>query len=99
VHRGRPIFGSPMSTPEERDRPLAVVVGVQLAGVSNEEHASSLQEIERLATTLGLRPIGRVTQRRATLGRIGLLGKGKRRPATSSAPPGSTGRMLDRTRR
>jgi GTP-binding protein HflX len=79
VHRGRPIFGSPMSTPEERDRPLAVVVGVQLAGVSNEEHASSLQEIERLATTLGLRPIGRVTQRRATLGRIGLLGKGKLR--------------------
>lgn len=53
------------------------MVGVQLPGVSDEEHASSLRELERLATTLGLRPIGRVTQRRSGLGRSAVLGTGK----------------------
>ncbi len=57
--------------------PTAVVVGVQLPGVSDAEHASSLAELERLATTLGLRPIARVTQRRAALAKAAVVGEGK----------------------
>ena len=71
-----------MSTPSELfrfksdggARPTAVVVGVQLPGV---DPASSLAELERLAKTLGLDPIGRVIQRRAKLAPGKVLGDGK----------------------
>lgn len=59
------------------DRPPAVLVGVQLQGVSDEALARSLTELERLASTLGLRVIGRVTQKRRGLGAANLLGDGK----------------------
>ena len=59
------------------DRPPAVLVGVQLQGVSDLELESSLDELERLTETLGLRVIGRVTQRRRGLGEANLLGEGK----------------------
>jgi GTP-binding protein HflX len=52
-------------------------VGVQLQGVSDEELASSLDELERLTETLGLRVVGRVTQKRPGLGNANLLGEGK----------------------
>jgi GTP-binding protein HflX len=58
-------------------RPLAVVVGVQLPEVSDGEHESSLEELERLASTLGLQPIGRVTQRRGGIGKAAVIGEGK----------------------
>ena len=61
------------------DRPAAVLVGVQLQGVSGDELASSLDELERLTETLGLRVIGRVTQKRGGLGSANLLGEGKLR--------------------
>ena len=61
------------------DRPLAVLVGVQLQGVSDDELNSSLDELERLTETLGLRVIGRVTQKRRGLGSANLLGEGKLR--------------------
>ena len=44
------------------ERPPAVVAAVQLPGVTDEELASSLEELERLARTLGLEPVGRVIQ-------------------------------------
>ncbi|GAB4200795.1 MAG: hypothetical protein OHK0013_12160 [Sandaracinaceae bacterium] len=59
------------------ERPKAVVVGVQLPEVSDAEHASSLEELERLATTLGLEPIGRVVQRRGSLSKAAVVGEGK----------------------
>jgi len=62
---------------EGDERPSAVVVAVQLPGVSDGELASSLAELERLATTLGLDVIGRVTQRRARLAPGVVLGEGK----------------------
>ena len=73
-----------MSTTEGREtdplkRPQAVVVGVQFAAVSEQEHASSLEELERLASTLGLQTVGRVTQRRAHLAANTVLGEGKLR--------------------
>ena len=58
-------------------RPAAVVCGVQLPHVSDAEFASSLAELERLATTLGLQPIARVTQRRGRLAPGVVLGEGK----------------------
>jgi len=61
------------------DRPPAVLVGVQLQGVSDEALARSLTELERLAATLGLSVIGRVTQKRQGLGAANLLGEGKLR--------------------
>lgn len=93
-----------MSTPRDRhttkqDRPPAVLVGVQLQGVSDEALATSLTELERLAETLGLRVIGRVTQKRRGLGAANVLGDGKlkelarltggRGVVPSFKPPGS----------
>lgn len=81
------------------DRPPAVLVGVQLQGVSDEALASSLTELERLAETLGLLVIGRVTQKRRGLGAAHLLGEGKLKELArytggsgeipTFAPPGS----------
>lgn len=59
------------------ERPRAVVVGVQLPEVSDGDFESSLMEVERLAKTLGLLPIGRVTQRRSGLAVGGVVGEGK----------------------
>ena len=58
-------------------RPTAVVVAVQLPGVTEDELASSVAELERLAKTLGLDPIGRVLQRRGRLASGVVLGEGK----------------------
>src|SRR5215468_5454282 len=57
-------------------RPTAVVA-VQLPDVGDAELASSIAELERLARTLGLDPVGRVTQRRAHLAPGVVLGEGK----------------------
>jgi GTP-binding protein HflX len=58
-------------------RPTAVVVAVQLPDVSDAELDSSIAELERLARTLGLDPIGRVTQRRGHLASGIVVGEGK----------------------
>ncbi|MCB9631213.1 MAG: GTPase HflX [Sandaracinus sp.] len=60
-----------------QERPRAVLVGVQLPGVSDAEHESSLDELSRLASTLGLLPIARVTQKRSRLAASAVLGEGK----------------------
>jgi GTP-binding protein HflX len=62
---------------EGDERPAAVVVAVQLPGVTDAELASSMAELERLAKTLGLVPVGRVTQRRGKLAPGVVLGAGK----------------------
>ncbi|HSS02138.1 MAG TPA: hypothetical protein VLM79_33995, partial [Kofleriaceae bacterium] len=58
-------------------RPTAVVVAVQLPGTTDDELGSSMSELERLARTLGLDPVGRITQRRARLASGSVLGEGK----------------------
>jgi GTP-binding protein HflX len=55
----------------------AVMVGVQLPGVTAAEFDSSLDELRRLAKTLGLDVVGRVTQRRSGVASANLLGNGK----------------------
>jgi GTP-binding protein HflX len=66
-----------MSTPTEAPRPRAVLVGVQLAGVTDAEQRSSLTELKRLCETLGFEAVGEVTQKRTGVGATTLLGQGK----------------------
>jgi GTP-binding protein HflX len=61
------------------ERPRAVMVAVQLPDVSDAELASSIAELQRLAKTLGLDVVGRITQRRAKLAPGVVLGEGKLR--------------------
>ena len=58
-------------------RPNAVILGVQLQGVSDDAFEGSLQELARLADTLGLKVIGRVTQKRSALVTASVVGAGK----------------------
>ncbi len=66
-----------MSAPTEAPRPKAVLVGVQLSGVTDAEQRSSLKELKRLCETLGFEVVGEVTQKRKGLGAATLLGEGK----------------------
>jgi len=66
-----------MSAPTEAPRPKAVLVGVQLSGVTDAEQRLSLKELKRLCETLGLEVVGEVTQKRKGLGAATLLGAGK----------------------
>jgi GTP-binding protein HflX len=66
-----------MSAPTEALRLKAVLVGVQLSGVTDAEQRSSLKELKRLCETLGFEVVGEVTQKRKGLGAATLLGEGK----------------------
>jgi GTP-binding protein HflX len=61
----------------EGPAPRAVMVGIQLPDVDDAELDSSLAELSRLARTLGLNVIGRVTQKRPGLNAANVLGDGK----------------------
>ena len=65
-----------MSSPPPT-RPRAVLVGVQLHGVSDTDHASDLAELGRLVHTLGFDVVATVTQRRDTLAAAAVVGEGK----------------------
>jgi GTP-binding protein HflX len=58
-------------------RPRAVLVGVQLPGVTDEEHESDLAELARLVHTLGYDVAATVTQKRDALAPAAVLGEGK----------------------
>jgi len=60
-------------------RPTGVILGVQLPQVSDDSFESSLRELDRLAHTLGIDVVGRVTQRRASLAPAAVVGLGKLR--------------------
>jgi GTP-binding protein HflX len=55
----------------------AVLVGIQLPKVTNQEHEASLQELTRLVNTLGYQVIGSVSQKRGSDRSASLLGQGK----------------------
>jgi GTP-binding protein HflX len=61
----------------ETKRPQAVLVGLQLPNVSDEEHQASLIELGRLVQTLGFDVIGKLSQKRKTAERATILGEGK----------------------
>ena len=58
-------------------RPRAVLVGVQLPGVSDVDHAANLAELGRLVHTLGFDVVATVSQRRDSLASGTVLGEGK----------------------
>lgn len=67
-----------MSQPtDKKSRGLAVLASVQLPGVSDAEHSSSLDELARLVNTLGFEVIGRVSQKRKSPALGTILGEGK----------------------
>ena len=79
-------------------RSKAVLLGVQLSGASDADFESSLGELARLAKTLGLAVVGRVTQRRGQLAPAAVVGEGKLRELAQytggtgvvpTGPPGS----------
>ncbi len=71
-----PDTSSAMSTPAD-SRPTAVLVAVQLPGVTDPTFAADLAELSRLVTTLGLEVIGQVTQKRGHLRAGTAIGLGK----------------------
>ena len=58
-------------------RPAAVLVGIQLPGVSDEEHEADLAELGRLVHTLGYAAVASVSQKRSVVGKGMILGAGK----------------------
>jgi GTP-binding protein HflX len=72
-------FGEILSQLFDTAKPLprAVILGVQLQGVSDAEFESSLEELARLGKTLGLTIVGRVTQKRSRLAPGVVVGEGK----------------------
>ena len=55
----------------------AVLVGIQLPKITNEEHEASLQELSRLVKTLGYQVVGQVNQKRTSDRAASVLGEGK----------------------
>jgi hypothetical protein len=89
--------------PEPEHHSCAVLVAVQIRGVSMAELAASLGEPEHLASALGLCFVARITQRWPGSGAASLLGEGKLReptewthgawPRVQSFPPSTPGRV------
>jgi GTP-binding protein HflX len=68
----------PRDTPEAPEgRRRAILVGVQLPGVTDVEHAADLAELGRLVQTLGYDVSATITQRREALAAAAVLGEGK----------------------
>ncbi|MEE9383360.1 MAG: GTPase HflX [Nannocystaceae bacterium] len=62
---------------DRNNPPSAVLVAVQLPGVTDTQHTADLAELGRLAKTLGLQVVGVVSQRRPGLSPATVLGEGK----------------------
>lgn len=66
-----------MTISTKKELPRALLVSVQTPDVSDEDNAASLQELERLVTTLGFSVIGTETQRQPTTSGATAVGAGK----------------------
>lgn len=60
-------------------RPTCLIVGVQLPGVSDEQHEADLAELARLVHTLGLDLLTTISQKRSSLSPGAVVGGGKLR--------------------
>ncbi|MCA9665853.1 MAG: GTPase HflX, partial [Myxococcales bacterium] len=63
----------------QTESPRAVLVAVVLPDVTDAQASASLDELSRLAKTLGLREVARLTQRRSNANAAAVLGAGKLR--------------------
>ena len=70
-----PSASSPADARTTRRR--AVLVSVQLPGVSDADHAADIAELGRLVATLGFEVVGTITQRRDALSSGAVVGEGK----------------------
>ncbi len=61
----------------DKKKPQAILAAVQLPGVSDAEHNASLNELERLCSTLGFETVGRVSQKRKSIVTGTIIGEGK----------------------
>ncbi len=68
---------SDMESLTSQSKPKAVLVSVQLPGVSDHEQKSSLDELERLCSTLGFQTLARLSQKRRAIATGTILGEGK----------------------
>src|SRR5437868_9313344 len=59
------------------DRPKAVLVAVHFPRVDDREFHASLDELERLVSTLGYKVVARLTQPRQKIDNAAVLGEGK----------------------
>ena len=84
--------------------PRAVLLGVQLPDASDDDFASSVGELRRLARTLGIEVVGQVAQRRSRLSPGSVVGAGKLQELAAftggsgrvpQGPPGSRRRSDD----
>jgi GTP-binding protein HflX len=67
-----------MLNPEKTSIPRALIVAVQLDGVSDVAFESSLAELGELAKTLGMKVVGQFTQKRSSFDSKAYIGTGKR---------------------
>jgi GTP-binding protein HflX len=58
-------------------KPNVILVAVQLPGVTDLEHRSSIDELARLVKTLGLNVVATVSQKRKSLAASSVVGEGK----------------------
>lgn len=70
------IILAPVNTSHE-PRPKAVLVGIQLQRMPDDEIKGSLAELHRLVDTLGYDVIGELSQKRSGLGGATVVGEGK----------------------
>jgi GTP-binding protein HflX len=66
-------------TTTNTERSAAVLVAVQLPGVSDADHAADLAELGRLVHTLGHEVVATLSQKRGALAPVAVLGEGKLR--------------------
>jgi GTPase len=57
--------------------PRAILVGVQVAGVDDVAHATSIEELGLLVKTLGYEVVGTISQKRDEMDSATVLGKGR----------------------
>lgn len=81
-----------------RKTPLAaVLVGIQLPKVSDDENQGSLAELSRLVTTLGYRVVGQMSQKRSSQRKATVLGDGRLAELASwTGGTGVVGPMVER---
>lgn len=65
------------STPTGTNRPRALLVALQLPGITDDEHASSMAELSRLVHTLGMDVVATFSQKRSSPAAGSVVGEGK----------------------
>lgn len=58
-------------------RKTALLVGVQLSGISDHEHERSMAELQRLVDTLGMKVVGSLSQKLKSTNAASVVGPGK----------------------